>query len=89
MLPGLSGIELCRQLRARRETVTLPIIMLSARRDESERLRGLATGADDYMVKPFSMLELLARIKAILRRSRPALLAPVLSVGDITLDPFA
>lgn len=86
MLPGISGIELCRQLRARRETAALPILMLSARRHESERLRGLSTGADDYMTKPFSMLELVARIKAILRRARPGLVSHILRVGDIKLD---
>ena len=71
MLPGLSGIELCRRLRARPETRSLPIIMLTARGEESERVRGLATGADDYIVKPFSVPELLARIRALLRRARP------------------
>src|SRR5258705_7517149 len=71
MLPGLSGIELCRRLRARPETRSLPIIMLTARGEESERVRGLATGADDYIVKPFSVPELLARVKGLLRRARP------------------
>ena len=71
MLPGLSGIELCRRLRARPETKRLPIIMLTARGEESERVRGLATGADDYIVKPFSLPELIARIGALLRRARP------------------
>ena len=71
MLPGLSGIELCRRLRARPETKSLPIIMLTARGEESERVRGLSTGADDYIVKPFSVPELVARIRALLRRSRP------------------
>ncbi len=68
MLPGLSGIELCRRLRSRPETKSLPIIMLTARGEESERVRGLATGADDYIVKPFSVPELMARIRALLRR---------------------
>ena len=67
MLPGLSGIELCRRLRARVETRQLPIIMLTARGEESERVRGLATGADDYIVKPFSVPELLARVRGLLR----------------------
>ena len=71
MLPGLSGIELCRRLRARPETETLPIIMLTARGEESERVRGLATGADDYIVKPFSVPELMARVRAMLRRASP------------------
>ena len=70
MLPGLSGIELCRRLRARPETRQLPIIMLTARGEESERVRGLATGADDYIVKPFSVPELIARVGALLRRAR-------------------
>src|SRR5881409_4459008 len=79
MLPGLSGIELCRRLRARPETKALPIIMLTARGEESERVRGLATGADDYIVKPFSIPELMARIRALLRRTNPERLADVLS----------
>ena len=83
MLPGLSGIELCRRLRARPETRQLPIIMLTARGEESERVRGLATGADDYIVKPFSVPELLARVKGLLRRASPERLATVLTYGDI------
>lgn len=75
MLPGTSGIEICRRLRAREETATVPIIMLTARGEEEERVRGLATGADDYVVKPFSLPELLARINALLRRSNPHLVA--------------
>jgi two-component system phosphate regulon response regulator PhoB len=86
MLPGLSGIELCRRLRNRPETRTLPIIMLTARGEESERVRGLGTGADDYIVKPFSLPELLARIAALLRRASPERVAAVLSLGDIELD---
>src|SRR5476649_2317982 len=86
MLPGLSGIELCRRLRARPETKALPIIMLTARGEESERARGLATGADDYMVKPFSVPELLARVKGLLRRASPERLATILTYGDIELD---
>src|SRR5438445_13816534 len=86
MLPGLSGIELCRRLRARPETQQLPIIMLTARGEETERVRGLATGADDYIVKPFSVPELLARIRALLRRTKPERVAGVLSAGDIELD---
>ena len=72
MLPGLSGMELIRRLRARPETQGLPIIMLTARGEESERIRGLATGADDYIVKPFSVPELIARIRALLRRANPS-----------------
>lgn len=86
MLPGLSGIELCRRLRARPETKSLPIIMLTARGEESERVRGLATGADDYVIKPFSVPELLARVRALLRRSKPERVADVLSLGEIQLD---
>ena len=86
MLPGLSGIELCRRLRARPETRQLPIIMLTARGEESERVRGLATGADDYIVKPFSVPELVARVHALLRRSSPERVADVLSFGDIEID---
>lgn len=86
MLPGLSGIELCRRLRARPETKGLPIIMLTARGEESERVRGLATGADDYIVKPFSVPELLARVKGLLRRASPERLATILAYGDIELD---
>lgn len=86
MLPGTSGIEICRRLRARPETATVPIIMVTARGEEEERVRGLATGADDYMVKPFSMPELMARINALLRRSNPQLIAATLKAGDIELD---
>ena len=86
MLPGLSGIELIRRLRARPETRQLPVIMLTARGEEAERVRGLATGADDYIVKPFSVPELLARIRALLRRAKPERVAEVLCAGDIELD---
>jgi len=86
MLPGVSGIELCRRLRARPETKSLPIIMLTARGEENERVRGLSTGADDYMVKPFSVPEFIARIGALLRRASPARVADVLTFGDIVLD---
>jgi two-component system, OmpR family, phosphate regulon response regulator PhoB len=86
MLPGLSGIELCRRLRARPESKLLPIIMLTARGEESERVRGLATGADDYVVKPFSVPELLARVRALLRRASPERVANVLTFADIELD---
>jgi two-component system phosphate regulon response regulator PhoB len=86
MLPGLSGIELCRRWRARDETARIPIIMITARGEEEERIRGLATGADDYVVKPFSIPELLARIHALLRRSNPQLVTNVLKAGDLELD---
>ena len=73
MLPNLSGIEICRRLRREQKTKNIPIIMLTARGEEIDRIRGLDTGADDYITKPFSPIELIARIKAILRRIRPAL----------------
>ena len=89
MLPGLSGIELCRRLRSRPETQRLPIIMLTARGEESERVRGLATGADDYVVKPFALRELLARVRAaVRRRAIPAVRPPtVLYRGSIEVEP--
>src|SRR3979411_2604189 len=86
MLPGLSGIELCRRLRARPETRQRPLTMLPARGEARARVRGLATGADDYIVKPFSVPELLARVKGLLRRVSPERLATVLAYGDIELD---
>lgn len=86
MLPGLSGIELCRRWRSREETARTPIIMVTARGEEEERVRGLATGADDYLVKPFSMPELVARIQALLRRSSPQLVTSLLKAGDLELD---
>jgi two-component system phosphate regulon response regulator PhoB len=86
MLPGLSGIEICRRLRTRPDTKALPIIMLTARGEESERVRGLSTGADDYVVKPFSVPELLARVNALLRRARPERIANVLAFGDVAID---
>ena len=86
MVPGVSGIELCRRLRCGRETERLPIIMLTARGEESDRVRGLSTGADDYLVKPFSTPEFLARVKALLRRAKPKCCRSVLKVGDIVLD---
>jgi len=86
MLPGLSGIEICRRLRATEDTRTLPIIMVSGRSEEAERVRALAIGADDYVVKPFSMSELMARVRAVLRRSRPERIAERLYAGDLDLD---
>ncbi|MBO6724250.1 MAG: phosphate regulon transcriptional regulator PhoB [Rhizobiaceae bacterium] len=86
MVPAISGIELCRRLRMRPETERLPIIMLTARGEESDRVRGLATGADDYLVKPFSTPEFIARVRALLRRAKPEVLSSVLKVGDILLD---
>ncbi|WP_269931305.1 phosphate regulon transcriptional regulator PhoB [Aminobacter sp. HY435] len=86
MVPALSGIELCRRLRMRPDTERLPIIMLTARGEESDRVRGLSTGADDYLVKPFSTPEFMARVKALLRRAKPEVLSSVLKVGDILLD---
>jgi two-component system phosphate regulon response regulator PhoB len=86
MLPGLSGIELCRRLRARTETQRLPVLMLTARSEEAERVRGLSTGADDYMVKPFSVPEFVARVRALLRRASPEQVSQQLKSGDIELD---
>ncbi|MBN9245203.1 MAG: phosphate regulon transcriptional regulator PhoB [Mesorhizobium sp.] len=86
MVPAVSGIELCRRLRMRPETERLPVIMLTARGEESDRVRGLSTGADDYLVKPFSTPEFMARVKALLRRAKPEVLSSTLKVGDIVLD---
>lgn len=86
MLPGLSGIELCRRVRARDETRNLPVIMLTARGEETERIRGLSTGADDYVVKPFSVPELMARVKAMLRRAKPQVVSRHLKAGDLEMD---
>jgi len=86
MLPGVSGIELCRRWRARAKTAHVPIIMLTARGVEEERIRGLETGADDYIVKPFSVPELMARVKAVLRRANAALVADRLTAGDVEMD---
>jgi two-component system, OmpR family, phosphate regulon response regulator PhoB len=86
MLPGLSGIELCRRIRLRNETERVPVIMLTARGEESERIRGLSTGADDYITKPFSVPELIARVRSLLRRSKPEHMARALSAGGLELD---
>jgi len=86
MLPNVSGIEVCRQLKSRAETRGVPIIMLSARSEEVDRVRGLETGADDYVVKPYSIVELMARVRSQLRRTRPATVGEVLEFEDITLD---
>jgi two-component system, OmpR family, phosphate regulon response regulator PhoB len=89
MLPKVSGIEVCRRLRGRAETRNVPIIMLTARGEESDRVRGLDTGADDYLTKPVSMVELNARIRAVLRRIRPGLADDRVSHGDIIIDRVA
>ena len=89
MLPKVSGIEVCRRLRGRAESRNMPIIMLTARGEENDRIRGLDTGADDYITKPFSMTELLARVRAVLRRIRPALAEDVATFGDISVDRSA
>ena len=86
MLPNLSGIEVCRQLKSRSETRAIPIIMLSARSEEIDKVRGLETGADDYVSKPYSVVELMARVRAQLRRSRPSKVGERLEVGDLILD---
>ena len=86
MLPRVSGIEVCRQVKADPATRSIPIIMLYARSEESDRVRGLETGADDYVVKPYSVVELMARLRTQLRRTRPATMGERLSFGDIILD---
>ncbi len=86
MLPGVSGIEVCRQLKSRTDTRGVPIIMLSARAEEFDRVRGLETGADDYVTKPYSVVELMARVRAQLRRTRPATVGLRLEYEDIVLD---
>ena len=86
MLPKVSGVEVCRQIRARPETRRAPVIMLTARGEEADKVRGLDTGADDYVVKPFAMGELTARIRALLRRSRPELVEEKLEYADLVLD---
>jgi two-component system phosphate regulon response regulator PhoB len=89
MLPKVPGIEVCRRLRAKAETRNIPIMMLTARGEESDRIRGLDTGADDYVVKPFGMAELLARLRAVMRRIRPGLAEDRVRVGDIVIDRVA
>ena len=86
MMPKVSGIEVCRRLRQQASTRNLPIVMLTARSEETDRIRGLDTGADDYVVKPFSMVELMARIRAVLRRIRPALSEDRVEFGEISVD---
>ena len=86
MLPYISGIEICRRLRSSGKTDNIPIIMLTARTEEDDRIRGLDTGADDYVTKPFSPRELIARIQAVLRRTRPGIVGEILQFGDIELD---
>ncbi len=87
MMPLLSGIEVCRQLKTRKDTRHIPVIMLSARSEEVDTVRGLETGADDYVVKPYSMRELMARVRTQLRRVRPATTGSALNYDDINLDP--
>lgn len=87
MMPELSGIELCRRIKLRPETRSIPVVMISARSEEVDRVRGLETGADDYVVKPYSMVELMARLRVQLRRVRPVTVGLVLEHGDIRLDP--
>ncbi len=86
MLPQISGIEICRRMRGRGRLRTVPIVMLTARGEEPDRIRGLDTGADDYITKPFSMSELLARLRAVMRRAHPALSEDILAIGEITID---
>ena len=89
MIEGTSGIEVCRRLRRAKETAHVPIIMLTARGAEEDKIRGLDTGADDFVTKPFSPRELIARVNAIMRRIRPALAGETLTVGDLALDATA
>src|SRR5437868_348717 len=86
MLPQLSGIEVCRRLRGRGHMRNVPIVMLTARGEEPDRIRGLDTGADDYIVKPFSMTEFLARLRAVMRRVRPSLVEDIVTVGEMSID---
>ena len=86
MMPNLSGIEMCRRLKIRPETQAIPVIMLSARSEELDRVRGLETGADDYVIKPYSIAELMARVRANLRRVRPTTVGAVLQFRDVQLD---
>ncbi|MET0544996.1 MAG: phosphate regulon transcriptional regulator PhoB, partial [Caulobacterales bacterium] len=86
MLPKVAGVEVCRRLRANPVTRNIPIMMLTARGEEADRIRGLDTGADDYITKPFSMTELLARVRAVLRRIRPGLAEDQVKVGDLSID---
>jgi two-component system phosphate regulon response regulator PhoB len=87
MLPGMDGLEVCRRLRGDPATAALPIIMLTAKADEIDRVVGLEMGADDYLAKPFSTKELVARVRAVLRRARPGETARALTVGGVSLDP--
>ncbi len=89
MIEGVSGLEVCRRLRRKAQTANVPIIMLTARGEESDRIRGLETGADDYVTKPFSPRELIARVGAVLRRVRPALAGDKLSYADLEMDVAA
>ncbi|MEO0344419.1 MAG: phosphate regulon transcriptional regulator PhoB [Pseudomonadota bacterium] len=86
MLPNLSGIEVCRRLKRSKNMADVPILMLTARGEEEDRIRGLDIGADDYVVKPYSVKELMARVRAVLRRSRPSVAGDVLLYEDIQLD---
>jgi len=86
MLPKISGIEVCRRIRSKPETRNIPIIMLTARSEEADRIRGLEMGADDYLTKPFSTRELIARVRAVLRRIRPGLVDDTVRFGDIEID---
>ncbi|MEM7061213.1 MAG: phosphate regulon transcriptional regulator PhoB [Pseudomonadota bacterium] len=86
MLPGLSGIEICRRIRAKADLRDMPVIMMTARGEEADRIRGLDTGADDYLTKPFSIPEMIARVRALLRRARPTISSEVATYGDLSLD---
>jgi two-component system alkaline phosphatase synthesis response regulator PhoP len=87
MLPGMDGLEVCKKLRSRRETSSTPVLMLTAKGEESDKIIGLELGADDYLTKPFSPRELVARVKALLRRTQPSEASAILRYGKVTLDP--
>src|SRR5438445_2915056 len=89
MLPLVSGMEVCRQIRRAPETRSLPVVMLTARGEEGDRVRGLNSGADDYVVKPFSLTELIARLRAVIRRAQPSAAQEVLRYADVTMDLVA
>ena len=86
MLPNVSGIEVCRQLKSRGDMKSIPVLMLTARGEETDLVRGLETGADDYMTKPYSVVELVARVRALLRRTKPSSVGEVMQIGGITLN---
>ncbi|MDB5438985.1 MAG: phosphate regulon response regulator PhoB, partial [Caulobacteraceae bacterium] len=89
MIPGVSGIEVCRRMKSRPASRDIPVVFVTARGEEADRVRGLDTGADDYITKPFSMTEVMARLRAVLRRSKPGLTDEITELGDVLLDRVA